>query len=191
MMMRMMMMMMMMKIKIKIMIVILILMITVMVMVTVRMTMAMTAILRLQLWVEAGGWMSTHVRNNVLTMMLLPKQRNCERSLMPCSNQGCGLLTSFRGVDVLAACYAGTETPARIYKRGGREGKRGGKDIIPPVREGGKEGRQEERNKGPSPKCCVHLPIYTCSFQRAASPTQFMCAGFRMWRTQCSLLYGF
>ena len=45
---------------------------------------------------------------SVLAMMLLLKQLNSEQFLMPRSNQGCGLLT--RGVNVLAACYACTET---------------------------------------------------------------------------------
>ena len=34
------------------------------------------------------------------------------------------------------------------------------------MREGGrKEGGQEARNNGLAPRCCVHLPIYTCYFE--------------------------
>ena len=45
--------------------------------------------------------------------------------------------------------------------------------------EGGKEGRQEERNKSLAPNCCANFPLYTCYFQRAARPTKFASAGFK------------
>jgi IS5 family transposase len=46
---------------------------------------------------------------------------------------------------------------------------------------GRKEGRQKARNNGLAPRCCVHLPIYTCYFQTAASSAQFTSVGFTMW----------
>ena len=148
-------------------------------------------------WVAFAGLGEAGVRTDVnvclelisvLTMMLLPKQLNYEHSLMPHRNQDCGLLTALEELTYLL--HAATLT--QIYQKNkfqhkktnrkeqnifdSRKGKKeGGRE------EGRKEGRQEARNSGLAPRCCVHLPIYTCYFQTAASPTQFTCVGFKMW----------
>ena len=72
-------------------------------------------------------------------------------------------------------------------REGGKEGRREGrKEGRKGGREGGRKegGRQEERNKGLASKCCVHLPIYTCYFQRVASPTRFTSSGFKIWQAR-------
>ena len=94
---------------------------------------------------------------------------------MPCSNHGPWAAHLTRGVDVLATCCAGTETLARTYiKRKALAVKTNRKeehnfDSRKGKKEGWREGRKEwQRNKGLAPKCCVHLPIYTWYFRRAA-----------------------
>ena len=146
-----------------------------------------------------SGRMLTSVWNQLtyFTLRLLPKQLNCEHSLMPRSTQQPGLWAAHRtrGVDVLAACYC-TLAPRlsrRCIKRkritssikNKQEGRKEGRkqfDSRRGKKEGGrKEGRQEARNNGLAPRCCVHLPIYTCYFQTAASSAQFTGFGFKMW----------
>ena len=63
-----------------------------------------------------------HVRNNVVTMILLRKQLNCERSLMPCSNHGRGLLTSLEELMyLLHATLAPRLSRTCIKRQGGPE----------------------------------------------------------------------
>ena len=103
-------------------------------------------------------------------MMLLPKQQHYQPFYVPC-NQGCGLPTSssYRGLDV---------------RRKENKKRRGGHNLD--RREGKKEGRRKERKDGRkketqclAPNCCVHCPVYTCYFQKAASPTCW----FQTWRS--------
>ena len=117
----------------------------------------------------------------MMVMELVVYQNDCEHSLMPCSNQGCGLLTSLEEPTYLLHATlvprcAGKfirKTNISIENQQSRR-KYSNFDRRKGKKDGGKEGgRQEERNKGLAPKCCVHLPIYTCYFQRVASPTQF------------------
>ena len=96
-----------------------------------------------------------------------------------------------RGVDVLSACYCllASRLSRRCIKRKyitvqHRKNKQEGNNIDrrKGKKEGGrKEGRQEARNNGLAARCCVHLPIYTCYFETAASSAQFTGLGFKMW----------
>ena len=104
-----------------------------------------------------------------------------EQSLVPCSNQGRGLLSG--GANVLAACYACYETPTHRHpkKQALTHKKQTGKQEMILTgrtegrREGKKQGRQQERNEGLAPECGIEFPSYTCYFQSVASPRKETC----------------
>ena len=112
--------------------------------------------------------MNIMMRMMMMVMELVVYQNDCEHSLMPCSNQGCGLLTSLEEPTYLLHATlvprcAGKfirKTNISIENQQSRR-KYSNFDRRKGKKDGGKEGgRQEERNKGLAPKCCMHLPIY-------------------------------
>ena len=128
-------------------------------------------------------------------MMLLWKQLDCERSLMPCRNHGHGLLTSLEELMyLLHAALAPTLSRTYITRQSTSiKNKPGKKNTISTAgrerrREGGKDARTAGRKKQrPSSKMlrtpsnlhmilsqsCKSHAIYKCWFQNAAKTAQF------------------
>ena len=83
---------------------------------------------------------------NVLAMLLLPKQQNGKHSLMPCSNQGCGLLTSLEELTYLLHATLAPRLSRNCIKKYQRKNKQEGNNFD--TRKGRKEGRQAGRKEG-------------------------------------------
>ena len=79
---------------------------------------------------------------NVLAMLLLPKQQNGKHSLMPCSNQGCGL----EELTYLLHATLAPRLSRNCIKRYQRKNKQEGNNFD--TRKGRKEGRQAGRKEG-------------------------------------------
>ena len=131
-------------------------------------------------------------------MMFDTRQLNSERSLMPCSSHGRGLLPSLEDLTYLLHAAPAPRLARTYIKRKSatvenkqerrtqfrqQEGKEGGS-------EGRKEGRMAEKQR-PSSKMLrapSNLHIY---FRSALSPMQFTSAGFKIRRKSSSLLHSF